>query len=613
MVQTIWTVQRGTEARQITFGLNDSSPKWSPSGTHLAFLRFTDGFPHVWIMPAAGGEPRPLTRSSDFPLGVEAIVWSPDGTRIALLAPIDIAPTSNVNSPIVVHSNDYQSDGHGLWATVRKHVFVVDLTTGNLERLTFGDAFAGVPSWSPDGTRLAFTWRSAVENDIKPHIPLATVDLDRHRVAVLGSGDCAMEDVRWSPVPDYLIAVGRLGPMSVGHSHLYRIDARDGSIVDLVPSLDRNVMVGHTAYPGNPPVALGDTVYFGLRDHGCTHLYSVPLAGGDARPVASGADRAVWSLTTSGKSAAALIATRTIFGEVALVDLNTFGDPEKNGELLTHHQEKDLVPYIRERRSFTISDGTTVEGWTIRDPSVHGASPLLLDVHGGPHNAWNGTADPYHLYQQELVAQGWTVLIVNPRGSDGYGEDFYMSVVGEWGVSDAKDFLEPIDALITEGVVDPDRLAITGYSYGGFTTCYLTSREPTRFRAAVAGGVVSDLSSAFGTSDIGSVFNRTESGGYPWESPAHLSALNPIAQVERVVTPTLILHGLQDRRCAVGQGQQWFAALRHLGVPTELVLYPGGSHSFVLLGPPSQRIDYHRRLLSWLERFVIDDLPQHND
>ncbi len=143
-----------------------------------------------------------------------------------------------------------------------------------------------------------------------------------------------------------------------------------------------------------------------------------------------------------------------------------------------------------------------VTGWLRRDPATEGPLPLLLDVHGGPHNAWNGAADLIHPYHQILAQRGWAILTINPRGSDGYGDAFFSAVSGGWGVEDAKDFLEPIDQLVAEGLADPARLAVTGYSYGGFMTCFLTSRDD-RFAAAVAGGVVTDLLSMGGTSDFG--------------------------------------------------------------------------------------------------------------
>src|SRR5581483_11483355 len=220
---------------------------------------------------------------------------------------------------------------------------------------------------------------------------------------------------------------------------------------------------------------------------------------------------------------------------------------------------------------------------------------------GGPHNAWNGLADAWHLYHQELAARGWTILLLNPRGSDGYGSSFYGGAVGTWGEGDARDFLEPVDALVAEGIADPERLAVTGYSYGGYMTCYLTSRDD-RFAAAVAGGVVSDLVSMAGTSDSGHFLAEHELGVVYWDDRESYERMSPLARVDAVRTPTLIYHGAADLRCPVGQAQQWHAALRERGVPSRLVLYPDASHLFVIDGKPSQRKDLNQRVVDWVEQ-----------
>ncbi|OMQ14230.1 hypothetical protein A7K94_0218080 [Modestobacter sp. VKM Ac-2676] len=204
-------------------------------------------------------------------------------------------------------------------------------------------------------------------------------------------------------------------------------------------------------------------------------------------------------------------------------------------------------------------------------------------MHGGPHNAWSPAADPAHAYHQALVAAGWTVLLVNPRGSDGYGRHLFTAAVGAWGVADERDFLDPVDQLVAEGVADPARLALTGYSYGGYMTCWLTGRTD-RFAAAIAGGVVADLTSMTGTSDAGEALALEF--GDPVRDPEAVRAHSPITNVHRVRTPTLVLHGAADERCPVGQAEQWFTALRTQRVPTELVLFPGGSHLFILDGRP---------------------------
>jgi CubicO group peptidase (beta-lactamase class C family) len=226
-----------------------------------------------------------------------------------------------------------------------------------------------------------------------------------------------------------------------------------------------------------------------------------------------------------------------------------------------------------------------------------------LDIHGGPHNAWNAAADETHLYHQELVSRGWAVLLVNPRGSDGYGAGFFNAVAGDWGAAEANDLLEPIDALVAEGLADPLRLAIAGYSYGGYMTCYLTGRA-TRFAAAVAGGVVSDLVSMVGTCDDAHLFSELELGGQYWQNRENYARMSPISSVENVSTPTLVLHGGADLTCPVGQAEQWHTALRELGVPTRLVLYPNASHAFILIGTPSHRLDFNRRVVDWVERYA---------
>ena len=194
------------------------------------------------------------------------------------------------------------------------------------------------------------------------------------------------------------------------------------------------------------------------------------------------------------------------------------------------------------------------------------------------------------------------MLLLNPRASDGYGEAFYTAAVGAWGVADAKDFLEPIEELVAEGIADPARLAVTGYSYGGYMTCYLTSRD-SRFAAAVAGGAVSDLTSMAGTSDAARELSDWEWGA---DSPRgrDFSASDPMTRVTDVTTPTLLLHGDADIRCPVGQAEEWHVALRELGVDTQLVRYPGASHLFILDGTPSHRIDYNQRVVDWVEQYA---------
>ncbi|HEX6341055.1 serine hydrolase [Umezawaea sp.] len=606
--RALWAVGTRTGSpRRLTGGRADTAPAWSPDGTRLAFLRAQDGPAQVWLLPADGGEPERVT---SLPLGAGAPVWSPDGTRIAFGAAVDLhaadgeddgARARRAGAPVVADRLDYQADGAGLLRTLRTHLHVLDVRTGRTERVTDGDWHAGDPAWSPDSTRLAHSASTAADGDLVLRAPVHVVDLADGTSRPVGLLDGYGGPVTWTPDGAALLVVGTVGPPT-GHAGLLRVPLDGSSPVDLAAPLDRNVMPGGPGYPGALPrwVDDGRSVLFCARDRGCTHLYSVPLDGGGGPvPVLAGAGRVVSGVSTADGTAAVVLATPDSYGEVVTVDLAT----GEESVLTAHGSPADVELFPRVEREFTISDGTTVQGWLIGDTSAGG--PLLLDVHGGPHNAWNGAADEVHLYHQELAARGWTVLLLNPRGSDGYGERFYTAALGGWGEEDAADFLEPLDQLVAEGVADPRRLAVTGYSYGGFMTCYLTSRDD-RFAAAVAGGVVSDLTSMAGTADVGHFLAELELGGLPWSDRDRYEAMSPFARVDRVRTPTLVVQGAADVRCPIGQAQQWYAALREQGVPTGLVLYPEGSHLFILEGRPSHRVDFNRRIVDWVERYAGD-------
>ncbi len=604
--RSLWLVATsGGPARRLTRGTADLAPVWSPDGTRIAFLRAADGPAQLWLLPADGGEPEQVTT---LPLGAGSPVWRPDGAEIAFAAPVDLAADEGdddasrgrrAGAPVVADRLDFKADGAGLLRTLRKHVHVLDVASGDVRQVTAGDWHAGDPAWSPDGALLAFPAGPEADADLTFRSGAYVLEAG-NRLAEprpVGSGDGMCGTVTWTADGTALLVVGRRDT-APGQLGLLRIPVDGGETVDLAAPLDRNVMPGGPGYPGAVPVLSGDgtTVLFCVRDRGYTHVYAAGGDGGEPRLVAGGTGNTLSDVSVAGDTVAVVLATPTSYGEIATVAV-AGGEPE----VLTAHGNNDVELFTREEREFTISDGTVVHGWLVRDPERSGPRPLLLDIHGGPHNAWSGTADAVHAYHQQLAARGWAVLLLNPRGSDGYGEAFYTAAVGAWGVADAKDFLEPLDALVAEGVADAQRLAVSGYSYGGFMTCYLTSHDD-RFAAAVAGGVVSDAVSMAGTSDSGHYLGVAELGGASSVDEAHFGASSPLARVGQVRTPTLVVHGADDDRCPVGQAEQWFTALREQGVPTRLVLYPGASHLFILEGKPSHRSDFNRRVVDWVEQ-----------
>ncbi|WCB95147.1 Dipeptidyl-peptidase 5 [Baekduia alba] len=611
-VRRLWTVpvDGGAEPAALTDGPADTAPTWAPDGRRLALLRpDAGGSAQLWLLDV--DDPGAAVALTALPLGAGPAAWSPDGRTIAFTASVDRAAVAGEDdaararrayAPIVADRLSYVVEGPGIRGSVRDHVHVVDVATGACTQLTDGDWDAGAPAWSPDGALLAFPAATDPDADLKrtrsAHVldPFAPGAHPRE----VGAADGWAGPLGWTEDGSALLIAGTPAAPN-GHYGLLRVALAGGATTNLAAPLDRNVMFGSPGYPGTTPRTAGDgaTVLFCATERGDVALHAVPADGSAAPTVlVGGTARNVSAVTVAAGRAAFTLTSAASFGEVASLDLATGVET-----VLTAHSAASLAgiePFGRTEREFTISDGTVVHAWLMRDPAAPpGPQPLLVDAHGGPHNSWKGTLDEVHLYHQELVAQGWTILLVNPRGSDGYGEAFYRGAAGGWGVEDANDFLEPIDALVAEGAVDPDRLALTGYSYGGFMTCYLTSRDP-RFAAAVAGGIISDLTSMAGTADNRRGLSESQFGGRFWADRARYAQQSPLTHVEDVQTPTLVLQGGADRRCPFGQGQQWHTALRELGVPTQLVIYPDAVHNFTINGRPSHRIDLNRRVVDWV-------------
>ena len=578
------------ERTPLTRGPADRSPRWSPDGRWLAFLRGDDGPAQVWLLPTAGGEARPLT---EFPLGVGELAWSPDSTRVAVTAP-EVPEQAQPHDPVVVTRLVSKADGMGRLGPMTVHAHAVDVQTGAATRLTSGEHVVRDLAWSPATDRLVLV--SALHE---------TRDLDAvtHLFEVAASGGDLRQVTEWTGsagapcwAPDgaTLVFAGSDDPLESGHTRLWRVPAAGGVPEQVLPDLDRNVMVGGPGYPGARPRVTGDDdVVFCLRDRGAVHLVAASLSDGEVRTLVGG------DVVVSGVSHEPLVCL--VADGRSTADLHVVRPEGTKALTRTNAAFFDEVALAEPQpRTFRAPDGLEVHGW-VTGARGDGPQPLLLDIHGGPHNAWGPAFDPVHAYHQVLAAQGWVVLTPNPRGSDGYGEQFWRAARGAWGLADADDYLSAVDALVADGTADSDRLAVTGYSYGGYMTCWLTT-VTDRFAAAAPGGVVTDLVSFSGTADVGGLMDRAEYGALSADDPDLLRRMSPLTSVTQVRTPTLVLQGAADDRCPVGQAEQWFTSLRTLGREVEMVLYPEGSHLFILNGRPSHRADWNARIVDWVTR-----------
>ncbi|MEV4259797.1 serine hydrolase, partial [Spirillospora sp. NPDC049652] len=336
-------------------------------------------------LPAGGGEAVPLTERE---AGAGAPVWSPDGTRIAFAAP---AGKPDPAAPVVLDRLDYKADGSGVVGNVPTALFVVEVATGETMQITTNETdavqHAGPPAWSPDGSRIAFPASIGDRSDLTGTLAACVVGADGTGLRVAGNAEGLTATVEWFPDGESLLVTGR-ATADTGHLHLMRLPL-DGSPATLLSApLDRNVMPGMPGYPGALPQFTGGDggeLLFCARDRGVTRLYRLDGAGITEVGLPAGTGVSGCSVAAKAGRAALLVADASRFAEIELLDLGT-------GETtpLTRHTAESLpdvaLPEATERE-FTISDGTRVHGFLLRDPDAPSGGPLLVDVHGGPHNA----------------------------------------------------------------------------------------------------------------------------------------------------------------------------------------------------------------------------------
>jgi dipeptidyl aminopeptidase/acylaminoacyl peptidase len=602
---SIWVAaaDASAPARRFTEGPADKSPRWSPDGRWLAYVSITDDDPehaHLRLAPLDGGTP---DRLGDLPGPVSQLAWSPDSARLVVVCRVGVpdrahASASERNAPRVVRGLGARLDGVG-WQDGRRHLFIVDVDSGSEWQLTRGDYDHADPSFSPDGSMIAFASdRHRRRDDRQFRADAWVMSATGGRPRRLSNGKGRAVFPLFSPGGNTIAFAGQDNDRWDADSYVFVAPA-DGSAAPerLAPELDRPVNL----FPGLPaPMCwMGDRELLVLvADHGSANLHrarlgearSRELIGGDiiidgvaARP----GRRAVAFTGSWPDRPSELFATSTAGAEpVPLTRLN--------GDFLA---EVDLSAVTR--RTVARPDGTEVEYFTLvpaRRPRAK--LPLHVDIHGGPHAAW--PSGRWLAFHQALAAAGYAVVLPNPRGSTSYGQAFTSACTGDWGGGDAQDILACCDDLIERGVADRGRMFVSGGSYGGFMTAWLVGHTD-RFRAAAAIAAVIDQTSMTLTTEIPefSLFNM---GGAPWSAPDEYRERSPLTYLPAVTTPVLVVHWEGDLRVPVGQGEELYSGLRLLGKETELVRYPGGFH---IVRTPSQAVDLTRRVLGWNQRHDV--------
>ncbi len=616
----IWIVStQGGDPRPFTQGpRRDFAPRWSPDGRRLAFLSDRDGGQaQLYLIPADGGEPHKLTALEH---GAGAAVWSPDGRRIAFAArvPKELPPVDKdarnrwSQRPRVVTRAQYKADGEGYTFDARSQLFVLSVASGVAMQLTSDDADCIAPAWSPDGKQIVFS-RSREGIADYSLCDIWVMDGDGRNARWLTQNVGRATSPTWSPDGSTVACYGtdeQEPGFGESVNRVWLVPTAGGAPRRLTAGYDRSVVILPRPFTTPGPVWSidGSSVTFVAADAGNAHVVRADVATGAVRAVVAG-ERQVLSVS------AAITAGRFAF---VATDPHTPSDvfvcrwDGSDERRLTRVNEALLsrlsLPRV-ERRMFTSPHGEPIEGWLIRPVNGDAPSPLLVDIHGGPHSVHGNLFSLGYFYRYVLACRGWTILALNPTGSASYGKAFAHGIRGRWGEYDLPEQLAAVDALVAEGIADARRLAVAGYSYGGFMTSW-TITHTDRFKAAVVGAPVVNLESIHGTSDIGMWFTSWEMRGDIAGQRDTYRRLSPINYVDRVTTPTLVVHGEADDRCPIGQGEELFIGLLAAGrVPTEFVRYPGASHLFLGNGRPSHRLDVNRRVIAWLEKYTLEARP----
>jgi dipeptidyl aminopeptidase/acylaminoacyl peptidase len=603
----IWLARAdGSDVRQLTWrDQSSTAPAFSPDGRVLAFLSKKAGGKspaanggdegpqnQIWVMPLDGGEAREVSAAER---AVDAFAWSPAGDRIAYLATEPESEEEKLakKEKRWVEMVDQDFELARLW------VAPYDTAAHELgEAKQLGDE-AGVHvtdlDWSPAGDRIVVAHQPDPRlNTAMIAGDLSIVDAATGARTPLVSWEGSDSQPRFSPDGDRIAFVSHGGALErVGLGDVFVVAAAGGAPRALAHTPDREASIVGWTRGGELVIAESWRTERGL--------YLLPADGQAPRRVDAGG--AVLGAPSLAAASDALAFTREDSAtpeDVFAARLAGFA-PRRLSDL---HAAIALPPMGRtEKLAWRSPDGTEIEG-LLTYPVGHRAGarvPLVLDIHGGPAGVFSEsfTGSPAIYMLQTFAQQGYAVLRPNPRGSTGYGKDFRYANVRDWCLGDYDDVVSGVDAVIERGVADPDRLFVMGWSYGGYMTSCVVSRTD-RFKAASMGAGLPNLVSMVHTTDIPDYLVAHQGGKELWEDFESYMRHSAMFKLDKIVTPTQILHGEKDLRVPFGQGQEFYVALQRKGVPTEMAVYPRTPH-----GPrePKLLMDVTPRILAWFERF----------
>jgi dipeptidyl aminopeptidase/acylaminoacyl peptidase len=643
----IWTVTTATgETRQLTNGPRDSSPRWSPDGKYLVFVRAPEVSgrtepAQLFMLAMGGGEPFQFTT---LPRGAGGPQWSPDGRMIAFFnsaTPEEIAKAEKKNaaqpnaspsaspSPSPERESDvrvinravYRADNGGyLDFKHPQHIWVVNAPKTGDEKVTpkqlTSSRFNEAPViWSKDGSRIYFTSNQSDE----PYYDLPTTDV--YSVAVTGGEPAKLTSFNtgagaFTLSPDgkqlAFIASVEEPVRSYSQPDLWVMDVTPGAKPrNLTTAFDYDIgggLTGDQAPPraggGSLPVWSPDSrsITVVYAKEGRANLGSFDVATGRQSDVTTGNQAIVsYRALPDASKFLLLISTPTRVGELFMLD-KPGGQPKQ----LTHIND-DLLSKLNltepEEIWHTSFDGKKLQVWVQKPPDFdpNKKYPLILNIHGGPHAAYGFTFD--HEFQW-MAAKGYVVLYPNPRGSTSYGQEFGNIIQHNYPGDDYKDLMAGVDELIHRGYIDEKKMGVTGGSGGGLLTNW-TIGQTTRFAAAVSQRDIADWSDWWYTADF-TLFQPRWFKAPPFEDPEDYKRRSPITYVNKMQTPLMFILGEADYRTPTGSGGEvLFRALKYRRIPTVMVRFPNESHELSRSGQPWHRVERLQHIVGWFDKWLM--------
>ena len=595
-VSNIWMVSTdGTQTIQLTRSSEgENTPRWSPDGKYISFIssRMGEKYAQVWLLDRRGGEARKLT---DIKGDLESYAWSPDGNKLVMvIKDQDFSDTakSKTRNPFVMDRYHFKEDIEGYIENRYSHLYLYNLLSNHTDTLTRGNYDDSDPSWSPDGKKLAFVSNRSADPDRNDNTDIWVMDAKSgafcKRITSWKGGD---HSPKWSPDGIHLAYLQTSSDEAFtmyGQNMVALTDSTGSFNTVLTKSLDRPANNIHWMRDGH-------SLLFIVSDDRSERIDKIDIANQKIKTLLSGY-RSFLSIAEDPQSDSlvALMSTPQIPAEIYAIH-------DKEIRRLTYIQDNFINPIqvsVIEGFNSTSKDGTVVSGILYLPPGETGNHklPLILFIHGGPVAQDNYSFD---LTRQILAAAGYAVAAVNYRGSNGRGLAYTRSIMSDWGNKEVADIIGAADFLVEKGIADPERIGIGGWSYGGILTDYCIASD-TRFKAAASGAGSALQLSMYGVDQY--VIQYEHELGTPWTNMDKWIQLSyPFFHADRIKTPTLFMAGEKDFNVPSAGAEQMYQALKSLGIPAKLVIYPGQFHGIT---KPSYQKDRLERYLQWFGKYL---------